>query len=504
MFRPKLPNVIAVALLASTLVAIASPVHAAPSDGRIDTSFGTSGFTTTIIGTTDQLHSIALDSLGRIITGGFATIGAAGQFALARYTSNGVLDTSFGTLGLTTTTIGTGSNITSIVLDSQGRIIAGGSAQIAGATTFTLARYTSSGVLDTSFGTAGLTTTTIGTGSNISSIALDSQGRIVAGGLAEIVGGATIFALARYTSNGVLDTSFGTLGFTTTTIGTYAGINSIALDTQGRIITGGLADFTGLEKFILARYTSNGILDTSFGTAGLTTTTIGTNSNITSIALDSQGRIIAGGFAFIGGVQQFALARYTSSGVLDTSFGTAGLTTTTIGTGSAITSIALDSQGIIITGGGAVIAGATTFALARYTSSGVLDTSFGTLGLITTTPDNNDLIRYITLDSQGRIIAGGISGMFQAQKFALTRYLLTANPDPAAIAAQAAAQAEAARKAKEQKELMEILALIPKIGELTLSLGETTQSLYSTKCVKGKTTKYVNKGSKCPKGYVRK
>jgi hypothetical protein len=68
----------------------------------------------------------------------------------------------------------------------------------------------------------------------------------------------------------------------------------------------------------------------------------------------------------------------------------------------------------------------------------------------------------------------------------------------------AAANAEAARKAKEQKELMEILALIPSIGELTLSLGETTKSLYSTKCVKGKTTKYVKSGAKCPKGYKKK
>ena len=68
----------------------------------------------------------------------------------------------------------------------------------------------------------------------------------------------------------------------------------------------------------------------------------------------------------------------------------------------------------------------------------------------------------------------------------------------------AAANAEAARKAKEQQELREILALIPSIGELTLSLGETTKALYSTKCVKGKTVKYVNKGSKCPKGYVKK
>jgi hypothetical protein len=68
----------------------------------------------------------------------------------------------------------------------------------------------------------------------------------------------------------------------------------------------------------------------------------------------------------------------------------------------------------------------------------------------------------------------------------------------------AAANAEAARKAKEQRELTEILALIPSIGELTLSLGEVTKSLYSTKCVKGKTIKFVKKGSKCPKGYVKK
>ena len=79
--------------------------------------------------------------------------------------------------------------------------------------------------------------------------------------------------------------------------------------------------------------------------------------------------------------------------------------------------------------------------------------------------------------------------------------LAAANAEAARVAA---ANAEAARKAKEQKELMEILALIPSIGQLTLSLGETTQSLYSTKCVKGKTIKYVKYGAKCPKGYVKR
>jgi ubiquitin len=97
---------------------------------------------------------------------------------------------------------------------------------------------------------------------------------------------------------------------------------------------------------------------------------------------------------------------------------------------------------------------------------------------------------------------------YNIQKEATVHLVLRSVTLAAAQAAEAArlaaANAEAARKAKEQKELMEILALIPSIGQLTLSLGETTQSLYSTKCVKGKTTKYVKYGAKCPKGYVKK
>jgi ubiquitin len=97
---------------------------------------------------------------------------------------------------------------------------------------------------------------------------------------------------------------------------------------------------------------------------------------------------------------------------------------------------------------------------------------------------------------------------YNIQKEATVHLVLRSVTLAAAQAAEAArlsaANAEAARKAKEQKELMEILALIPSIGELTLSLGETAQSLYLVKCVKGKTTKYVNYGAKCPKGYVKK
>jgi hypothetical protein len=100
--------------------------------------------------------------------------------------------------------------------------------------------------------------------------------------------------------------------------------------------------------------------------------------------------------------------------------------------------------------------------------------------------------------------SAGLSTASSSMSATTTDSSVDANEAAAAEATRVAAAADAAKKAKEQKELMEILALIPKIGQLTLSLGETTKSLYSTKCVKGKTTKFVTKGAKCPKGYKKK
>ena len=416
MYTSRPVGVLVSALVTVALITSISPVYAASPDGTLDTSFGTSGFTTTSAsGNNDSVRSIVLDSQGRIIVGGYS----GSKFVLARYTSGGVLDTSFGTSGINTTTPGASDVINSIALDSQGRIIAGGNSD----NHFVLARYTSGGVLDTSFGTAGITKTALGTGEDFRSIALDSQGRIIAGGYSD-----NHFALARYTSGGVLDTSFGTSGFTTTTPGTGDIILSIALDGQGRIIAGGQSAIGGSNKFALARYTSGGVLDTSFGTSGFATTTPGTDDGIYSIALDGQGRIIAGGGAQVSSAYKFAIARYTTNGVLDTSFGTLGFNTVTKGSADGVSSITLDGQGRIIAGGGAQVSGKNTLALARYTSSGFLDTSFGTSGFTTISPGDGDGIIAITGDSQGRIIAAGHSLLGGVNKLVLARYLILGVP----------------------------------------------------------------------------
>lgn len=121
-----------------------------------------------------------------------------------------------------------------------------------------------------------------------------------------------------------------------------------------------------------------------------------------------------------------------------------------------------------------------------------------TTGALTGTP--NTIAPSTTYTITGTNLSGSTT-----QTFTLTvTAAQTVVDNSAAEAARIAAANAAAQKAKEQKELTEILAIIPKIAELTLGLGETTKSLYSTKCVKGKTTKYVKKGAKCPKGFIKK
>ena len=129
-----------------------------------------------------------------------------------------------------------------------------------------------------------------------------------------------------------------------------------------------------------------------------------------------------------------------------------------------------------------------------YTSAGTTTSPFTITGLSGRTSYS------VTLKAKNSV---GLSAASNSISATTSDAALDAS-ETAAETARVAAAAQAARLAREQQELINILALIPKLGELTLSLGETTKSLYSTKCVKGKTIKNVKKGAKCPKGFVKR
>ena len=318
-------------------------------------------------------------------------------------------------------------------LDDQGRILVAGSTYTGTQSyNFALARYTASGALDATFGTAGKVTTDFAGSDDLGfALSLDDQGRILVAGSTYTGTQSYNFALARYTASGALDATFGTAGKVTTD---FAGSDdlgfALSLDDQGRILVAG-STYTGTQSynFALARYTASGALDATFGTGGKVTTDFAGSGDVGyALSLDAQGRILVAGYnnTFTQGAN-FALARYTASGTLDPTFGTGGKVSTDFaGSNDIGFALSLDAQGrILVAGRASTGTQGDHFALARYTASGTLDPTFGTGGKVTTDFAGSDDGGYaLSLDAQGRILVAGYAATgTQGNNFALMRVL---------------------------------------------------------------------------------
>ena len=138
-------GILAVLLLIDVVsVAFPAPARAyPPAPGDLDTTFGTGGVVTTPIGTGDNyVYGVAIQEDGKIVAAGDASNGSDFDFALARYTVSGDLDTTFGSSGVVTTPIGLSyDNISSVTIQPDGKIVAVGSAYNGSADGFALARY---------------------------------------------------------------------------------------------------------------------------------------------------------------------------------------------------------------------------------------------------------------------------------------------------------------------------------------------------------------------------
>jgi uncharacterized delta-60 repeat protein len=179
----------------------------------------------------------------------------------------------------------------------------------------------------------------------------------------------------------------------------------VALQPDGKILVVGQSDNGGLPTFALARYTITGSLDTDFGSGGIVTTSIDKIASGYAVALQPDGKILVAGQSSRGSIYTFALARYTITGTLDSNFGSGGVVTTSIGERDALGRAVVlqpNNAKIVVGGTSANIPPGTsnpisTFAMARYHSNGSLDGSFGNNGVVTTP---------IGLASTGTPIAG--------------------------------------------------------------------------------------------------
>jgi uncharacterized delta-60 repeat protein len=190
------------------------------------------------------------------------------------------------------------------------------------------------------------------------------------------------FALVRFLANGRLDTGFANRGLLLTDMsGGWDEADAVAIQPDGMIVAGGTAEMTGAlhglgSIFGVARYLPSGKPDSSFSADGKAFARITGSDTITSLAIQEDGKVLAGGEANI----RVAMVRWLSSGSPDASFGTGGTVVTSLPSNFAqADNMAVQADGRIVVAGGS-----STFTVARFTSSGAVDTAFGISGWATT------------------------------------------------------------------------------------------------------------------------
>lgn len=414
-------------------------VNGSNTAGILDTSFHGDGITTVQVGQYDVLQAAVIrQSDGKIVVAGTVAHPYYGDydFALARFNTNGSLDTSFGgsNTGVVLTDMRAGDDVAyGMAQDSSGRLVVVGLSQNAsgGGQSFCIARYTAAGVLDTSFGGGdGVALTYLGLNNmnndEANAVAIDGNGKIV------VVGRSGLkMIFARYLSNGNLDTAangssspFGSTGVLS--LSATTGQNSmlaVTVDSSNRIIGAGYgANSSGSSaQMVVVRFNANGTLDTSFSLDGIQLSPVTGGYDMgRAVKIDGNGKIVVAGtrWSATQSLYQIAVLRYLANGALDTSFDTDGIAQTALTSQHGVAdAMAIQSDNKIVLAG-YLTGGGDVFVVTRFGSDGVLESGFGSSG-DGIARINNGQAHGVALQADGKIVAVGESG----GRFAVARFL---------------------------------------------------------------------------------
>jgi uncharacterized delta-60 repeat protein len=388
-------------------------------------------------GSADNVQAVALQGDGKILIAGSteAAFGQPDYFALVRYKPDGTLDTTFNSTGKVVSAVS--ADGFSVCVQADGKILIAGFAAT-DAHNFIVQRYNTNGSLDITFNGTGTVLTGVGSGTKYDgarSMSPQADGKIVVAG-SSLENGSQDFAVMRYNADGSLDTSFNGTGKVLTDLGTSSGdfANSVKVQADGKIVVVGASTPSNVTlmngsvfDIAVVRYNTDGSLDTSFNATGKLTTDLGSNSNDNaySAALQSDGKILVGGYSG----SDFAVVRYNSDGSLDTGFNGTGKVVTDFAGGSfdSGASIALQANGkIVVAGTTNTSGGLDEFAVARYNADGSLDTSFNGTGKVSTgvAALNGDGTG-VTVQGDGKIVVAGVAfggGTSNPGDFVVVRY----------------------------------------------------------------------------------
>jgi len=381
--------------------------------GSLDPTFGTGGTVSTSVANPQVMPLGAFEqSNGDIVVISTFDEGTtlATSIGLARYTSSGVLDTTFGNSGITTTSLANFDLAAAdFAVQPNGDILVAATAtnDLTGGE-FVLVRYTANGKLDTTFGTGGIVTTDLTGDDDESVLLLQPNGQIVVGGFRNPssnkgAGAATL--LVRYNSDGSLDTTFGTAGIDAFQSPALAGPAALALLSNGNYLALGTT---------VVELNSTGALLTSVVPGTLVATNVSTSNCCSPTIFQPNGDFLAAQiFGTTRRHSDVQVKRFSETGVVDTTF-----TSTPFATGPGEN----EPQFIVLQPNGQILVGGLTNAMqtpveggfARLNANGTVNTTFGTSGVVST-----GALASLMVQADGKIVAIGSN----AGDLVLSRYL---------------------------------------------------------------------------------
>ncbi len=368
-------------LLVVGVVSGAGRLVRAAAHGALDATFSDDGKRTIEFGFDDVAWAVAVQPDGKTILAGDLS---SNDFVVARLNTDGHLDASFGGgVGRVTIDFGGVDLARAVAVQQDGKIVVAGRSETggaSGASNFAVARLMPNGTLDAAFGGGGKLNVDFGYADYATGLAIQRDGKIVVVGAQ--AGGPSDMAVARLEQNGALDPTFGTSGRRLISFAATDVASAVAVDGAGRIVVVG----SSLGDLAVARLTSTGADDPTFGVAGKLKEDCGgtATATATGVAIQLDGQIVVVGYGD-GPDSPVCLMRLSGiHGGLDTSFGGTGKVTASLanaaGDQSYSTGVVLLHHGKIAIGGRVLSGGGSDFAVMVFTRDGAPDTTFNGTG----------------------------------------------------------------------------------------------------------------------------
>lgn len=294
-------------------------------DASGNTDAGFNGGATVLAHLTDDFDAataVAIQTDGKIVVAGraFGT-GSSADFGMVRYDAAGILDAGFGAGGVVITDFfGDKDGASAIAIQADGKIVVAGDAKNGAANGYALARYDAAGHPDATFGIGGKVFDGYGGNSGTgNALVIQTDGKIIVAGRSGNLGLNSNFGVVRYDASGIRDGAYGIGGTRLIDFfGNDEAANSVALQNDGKLVVGGtIRNAAATLDFGLARLDANGDLDAAFGAGGkVSTDFLGNDDGSGALHIQTDGKILMGGFADNGSETDFALVRYDAGGTV--------------------------------------------------------------------------------------------------------------------------------------------------------------------------------------------